>query len=287
MNKSTRQFVEMHFGVTVPRLGVPRSVRRRANGIDTIIIDSSALSDGALIFAQAYGVDTDAHSIIDMAHRALVGNTADRSQLIRTGLPHFTAPPYDPVTSHEGKLTHSSWHHGESFQTYWIGEVTDIIHYADLTENEREQFAHTAHKFATQGRHVYAVGYSKTSQPPKAAPAADSLTSIGLIAFHITLHPETVLALEELRTVGIRVVYASCDSPSAATTLAHLACLVPSTILAKDASRTVASTRDNLVAGFSLADRIRFCQRFNPETTLFVTDPIAPVWHHLSALRLR
>lgn len=287
MNTSTRQFVETYFGVTAPRLGVPRSIQRRAADIDTIVIDSSALTDGTLTFAQAYGVDTNPHDIVDIAHRALVGNTANRSKLIKAGMPRVATLPYDPMVSHEGRLTHSTWHHGEVYQTYWLGEVSDVIHYADVTENEREQLIHTAHKFGTQGRRVYAVGRTTTARPPTATPASHSLASVGLITFHVALHAETAFAIEQVRAAGVRIVYASSDTPGAVTMLAHLACLVPATVIAKDAEHTAASNRDTLLAGFRPADRSRFCQQFNRETTLFVTDPIAQVWHHLSALRQR
>lgn len=285
MRKPLREFIKNYFGITTKRLTIPASVRRRAKRIDTIVIDSTALTDGRLNFAQSYSLDTPPKEVTNIAQRALIGNTSPRSQLLREGMENQASLPYDPVSSHDGTLTHSSWHEGELYRTYWLGEVADIINHTDLTDNEREQLAITARSYIAHGRQVYAVGVSLPECLPGVQPKGPTLRSVGLVSFHRTLHPDTPYVIEKIKQEDVDIVYASTDSALNTTTLAHLSCLVPATILAKNAKAVSVSTTDPVIGGLTPKEREQFCRRFNPATTLFVSEPLIQFWNHFSSLR--
>ena len=268
MKKPLREFIKNYFGITTRRLTIPTSIRRRAKRIDTIVIDSTALTDGRLNFAQSYSLDT-----------------SPRSQLLRDSMGDHASLPYDPVSSHDGTLTHSSWHEGELYRTYWLGEVADIINHTDLTDNEREKLLIAARSYSARGRQVYAVGVSLTRSLPGARPKGDTLRSVGLVSFHYTLHPDTPYAIEKIKQEDIDIIYASTDSVLNTTTLAHLSCLVPATILAKNAKIVSVSTADTVIGGFTPEEKERFYRRFSPATTLFVNEPLIQFWNHFSSLR--
>lgn len=285
MRKPLREFIKNYFGITTKRLTIPASVRRRAKRIDTIVIDSTALTDGHLKFAQSYSLDTPPKEVTNITQRALIGNTSPRSQLLREGMESQASLPYDPVASHDGTLTHSSWHEGEFYRTYWLGEVADIINHTDLTDNEREQLTITARSYIAHGRQVYAVGVSLTECLPGAQPKGSTLRSVGLVSFNRTLHPDTPYAIEKIKQEDVDIVYASTDSALNTTTLAHLSCLVPATILAKNAKAVSVSTTDPVIGGLTPKEREQFCRRFNPATTLFVSEPLIQFWNQFSSLR--
>ena len=285
MKKPLREFIKNYFGITTRRLTIPTSIRRRAKRIDTIVIDSTALTDGRLNFAQSYSLDISPKEVTAIAQRTLIGNTSPRSQLLRDSMGDHASLPYDPVSSHDGTLTHSSWHEGELYRTYWLGEVADIINHTDLTDNEREKLLIAARSYSARGRQVYAAGVSLTRSLPGARPKGGTLRSVGLVSFHYTLHPDTPYAIEKIKQEDIDIIYASTDSVLNTTTLAHLSCLVPATILAKNAKIVSVSTADPVIGGFTPEEKERFCRRFNPATTLFVNEPLIQFWNHFSSLR--
>lgn len=287
MNTQARQFIASYFGISAPRIGMPPSIRRRVDAIDTIVIDSSALSDGSLHLPREYTQRRAADHPLMIARRALVGNTSARTQLLREGLGETPDLPYDPIASSDGTMTHSTWHHGESYQSYWVGDFHSVLHYSDLTENEREHLTHSARKAGAEGHRVYGVGTSTTKTRPGALPLTRTLEHVGIVTLQQTLYPEVTYTLEQLREAGIRVVYLSTDSVDTTTMLAHLSCLVSAPVIAGDADERGLSVNDQVIGGFTEANRQRFCQRFNPETTLFIGEPLPQMWRQFRTLRSR
>lgn len=283
--ESLRAFASHYFGV-IPPLGIiPASLRRRADTIDQVIVDSSVLSDGSLVFDRAWSFDAPAADVTHAALRATIGNTDERSRAIRNALVTETVA-YDPIVSNAGELISSTWHHGSDFSSFWLGAPERLTHYCDVTESEREQIRLEARRANGEGSIVYAVATGISKTPPVQTPRQHHLTFVGLVRFHPNLYPGTLSAVAAMREAGIAIRYLSRDSAATVETLATLACIAPTQVIAYRPIYTAAPPLDQpLYAELSATTLSALTKKIRTPRTLRVDDPLPAFWRTFSRLR--
>ena len=221
-----KEFCETYLGITASPWHLPQSIRRRIQAVTHLIIDTGQLSDDSLVFDHAWSLDGELAEVKDSARRALVGTASPRMMHLRSALGDVDPQPHEPVSHDEGRLTSSVWHHGEVYQSYWLGDPERILQIADLTEAEREAILMKVRKASRDGQLVYATGRAMAAELPHTPHSyrrTQKLVSIGLLYFTPQLYPDTTQAVRKLQTYGITVIYASCDARHMVEAIAPLA----------------------------------------------------------------
>lgn len=285
MNSGQRAFIRKYFGITTRSLIARRSIHRRAQKVTTFIIDSAALSDGTLRFSRSFSFDNNSIKGQEIAQRVLTHQTTRYATQLRNSLGASSSRSlHNPVDIHTGAIMRSSWHHGSSFQNFWLSDVVTLIHYADLTENERERLIYWSRNAQSEGCVTIAVATSVTNSLPRAKPAMQSLENIHILAFSQALYPQTAYVVERIRQMGIRIVYASSDLFDRTASLARMAGLIPYAT-ALQPLESLSSVKSDVIANLSAKKYAAFIAQFDPSTRLVIDEPLVQFWPTYHELR--
>lgn len=188
--------------------------------LTTIIVDTPSLISDHYHFVGAWSNDMESGEVIAIATHALTGATSTKPCAIRACLPPPIQAGYPPIATTDHTLTWASWHHGGDYETYWFGDITTLLHYADITDTEREQLMLKARKAIAEGQLAYAVGLSLTPGLPRTPQLV--MTQVGLIFVTPSVHSGTISAIHDIKKQGIAIIYASHDDTYTVTAVAQL-----------------------------------------------------------------
>lgn len=280
-------FAAEYFHARQSPLGISRATRQKAEAITTLIIDTNNLATGNLRFNRTVSAPTDSiHSDARLRHaaaQALAGHNTAESNVLMQAL-NVPAAKIAPIAAPNDIALGSVWHHGEGFETFWIGSIPSITHYADLTENEREQLHVLSRKLAAEGAVVYAVAKSKnTTQPHRYRDVRAAY--LGLLVFHPVLFTGTEQAVADIRAHGIDIVYASTNPEHVAQSFAHASCIAANHVVAHKYRRSHPLPLDKMLyAHLSPAARQQIIAHYGGQA-LAVRGSLVDFWQQLKALR--
>lgn len=278
--EATRAWLERYFGIKISMFRpIPKSLLQRIRSISTLVIDTDCITDGTLHFDRTVGYDDhSSQDTVDAALHALVGNTSTLATTLRQALPNHNTP-YDPVAHHDATYLSSTWHHGERYQTYWIGEPAQLLSAIDLTDNEREKLVVSTRKASLSGETVYLVGKSLSATPPSSLRSA-KIELVGALHLRPRVFSGIEAAFAQCRERGIQIVYASSDSEHLVRTLADVTCLVSRATLPyvpSTKSSSLSTTRP-VYAELSAAQQKRLLDSIASDDTLVVREAFPKFW---------
>ena len=279
-NSLAEEFCSAYFGILIPRLRIPRTIKQRVRDIQTIIIDTPQLTDGAMRFSHAWSLTHTADDVTHCAARALAGHTDTQAAPLRDTLP-YTSPLHRPESITKTKHSYTSiYPHGTQHIYSSIGALESILRRCDLTENEREEIRLAARHQARRGRIIYAIGEAASVDT-----TTPRLEFVGLVFYSLALYPGTEVAIQHLREYGYSIIYASQDEIERVGMLAHVSCLVPRSILpAYPVMHTFAMTAP-VYAQLSEHDKQRLINHLPRETTIIAKHPLPKFVELISATR--
>ncbi len=278
-----RLFAEAYYGLTLPRLRIPQSVRERTRRITTLIVDTPCLTDLSLTYSHTWSLHESTSEVLTDALRALVGHTGTEAHRIRLAL-NQPSPLSHPVELDETNgIYTTTYHRGDMFEHVSLGDVKTLLRQCDITENERERIILTAREQAHTGHVVYAVAHATSKL--KRAPQAKSFSFAGLVSFSVKLYPNTELAIERLREMGFTLVYASSDSSEIVSTLAHASCLAPVSVLPVRSVSHHVPAGQPLYSELSEREKAHLVAHYPSDATLVVMHPLSVFIDLICALR--
>lgn len=256
-----------------------RSLRQ----LTTLIVDTPNLIGDHYRYARAWSGAMESDEVVAVATHALTGATNAMPCAVRACLPLLTKAGHPPIATADHTLTWASWHHGGDYETYWFGDITTLLHYADITDTEREQLTLKARKAITEGKLAYAVGQSLTHELPHAPHQV--ITRVGLIFVTPSVHSGTISAIHDIKKQGIAIVYASHDDTYTVTALAQLVGIAAKneTAITMTTGR-IQAIRHTLYAGATPAALHQLLASLPPESTLKVAGRITDFWQAARSL---
>ncbi len=264
-------------------LGISRAARQKAEAITTLIIDTNNLATGNLRFSRTMPATTSDARLRQAAAQALAGHDTAESSVIMQALGALSAK-IAPIAAPNDIVLGSVWHHGEGFESFWIGSMPSITHYADLTENERETLQILTRKLAAEGAVVYAVASSKSAAQPHRYRDARA-TYLGLLVFHPVLFTGTEQTVADIRGAGIDIVYASQNPEHVAQSFAHASCIAPNHVVAYKYRRGHPLPLDKMLyAHLPSTARQQIIAHYGAEA-LVVRGSLVDFWQLLKELR--
>lgn len=133
-----------------------------------------------IVYAGAWSPDLAEHDIATSASHALIGAVDETYGVVKACLTQARTSTQQPINiGHNKHLTWATWHHGREYETFWFGDVTALLHYAHITDTEREQLMLNARKAASRGQTAYATARAITVAVPSKPQI--NLTDVGLI----------------------------------------------------------------------------------------------------------
>lgn len=214
-----RRAAAKHLEIGTP-LGSRRQLRQQLHNITTFIVDSSSLIKNTYQFSGAWSLYASRDEMISAAHNALLNNDEPGLQSLKNSLPPSKSTALSPISSGNQTISWSTWHNGGDYTTFWCGDITAMLHHADLTDNEREQVMLEARKAISRGLIAYAVGSSLTSFLP--ARPEHNIEQVGLIFVKPTVYPGVETTVRQIKAQGIDIMYVSSDDTYTTTAVAHL-----------------------------------------------------------------
>lgn len=152
------------------RLGRKRATQNTPPTVATI----------AHTYVGTWSPEPTSNEVVISALRGLAETTSDEYASIKETLPPLYASPHQPIHTGDRKHLHwATWHHGSEYETFWFGDVMLLLHYAHITDTEREQLLLNARKAEASGRAAYATGRCITSSVP--LKPSVNITHIGLV----------------------------------------------------------------------------------------------------------
>ena len=197
-----------------------RHLRQQLRNITTFVVDSSSLVKNTYQFHSTWSLYANKNEVVTAAHNALLTNNEPGLQSLKNSLPPSKDRAHAPINSGSQILSWSTWHNGGEYTTFWCGDITSMLHQANVTDTEREQLMLEARKAISRGLIAYAVGSSQTSFLP--ARPEHSIEQLGLIFVKPTVYPGIETALQQIKTRGIDIIYVSSDDTYTTTAVAHL-----------------------------------------------------------------
>lgn len=268
------------------KIGAPLRSRRRLSQqlrhITTFVVDSPSLIKNTYQFNATWSLQMDRNEIIVAAHNALIATEEPRLQLLKNSLPLSKNTSHAPIDGGSQVLSWSTWHHGGDYTTFWCGDVTTMLHHANLTDTEREQLMLEARKAISRGLIAYAVGSSLTPSIPSRP--EHNIERLGLIFVKPTVYPGIETALQQIKAHGITVMYVSSDDTYTATAIAHLTGLAAK----DDIALTLTAARmqamhSRLYAGSTTVLRKRLIASYPPDSLAVVSEPLPEFWRSFRA----
>lgn len=214
-----RRAAVKHLEIDMP-LGSRRQLRQQLHAITTFIVDSSSLIKDTYQCNGTWSLYASRSDVITAAHNALLNNDEPGLRSLRNSLPPSKNMAHSPINSGSQTISWSTWHNGSDYTTFWCGDITAMLHHADLTDNEREQVMLEARKAISRGLIAYAVGSSLTSFLP--ARPEHNIRQIGLVFVKPTVYPGIETTLRQIKAQGIDIMYVSSDDTYTTTAVAHL-----------------------------------------------------------------
>lgn len=276
-------FAAEYFHARQSPLGISRAARQKAEAITTLIVDTNNLATGNLRFSRTMPAATSDARLRQAATQALAGHDTAESSVIMHAL-GVPAAKVAPIAAPNDIVLGSVWHHGEGFESFWIGSMPSITHYADLTENEREQLNVLGRKLAAEGAIAYAIATSKSSAQPHRYRDVRA-AYLGLLVFHPVLFTGTEQAVADIRAHDIDIVYASTNPEHVAQSFAHASCIAANHVVAHKYRRSHPLPLDKMLyAHLSPAARQQIIAHYGGQA-LAVRGSLVDFWQQLKALR--
>ncbi len=268
---SFRQKTLLEYCAT-PRLitSVPRAIRREARALTTVIVRTSALTNGRCTFVSSYPHECNNAQLIDMAHRALTGDTSSLAAHFIEALPP-SAIKTKPLRSATSPWQHSVWHNGSSTRTCWAGDIRLLEITSSVTENERDRLYLAAERAHTKGQLVLVIGESTAPTTKRQLP---DITLKGLILFEPQLHFGTASAVKTLNHHNVSVHYFSSQPYYYVDAIAHRAGLLQKTITPEQRTITGLAMDKSVYASLTPGDEARLLAHANTKHTMVVTQPL-------------
>ena len=256
-----------------------RQLRQQLHSITTFVVDSSSLVKDVYRFHSTWSPYSNKATLLTAAHNALLATDNPELQLLKDSLPTNTHTTHAPVDSGNQILSWSTWHNGGEYTTFWCGDVTAMLHHANLTDTEREQVTLEARKAISRGLITYAVGSSTTTTQPTGP--EHTIEQVGLIFVKPTIYPGTEIALQQIKAHGITVVYVSSDDAYTTTTIAHLTGLsTKNSVAVTLTAERLPAIKTQLYAGATPALYKRVLDSYHAGTLAVVTAPLAEFWQN-------
>lgn len=276
MQRTTRarkQFAEHYFGIPYS-LRTKTVLTRRASHITTFIIDTSALTNGKLLFDRTVPYGGSKHDVLATARKAV---TSHQPSALSTAIGQNSSRSL-PVSIISDRVQGTVWHHGEGYSAAWVGKPTSIAHHADLSDTEREQLLLHIREISAHGSQVYAVAMSDHHTQPHSYNGSNA-TVIGLLVFHPQMYDTVETTVAAIRQKGFTIVYASKDSEQTVQTLAK-ASLIEAHAANTFVYRPGRKVPPDYTLYASLTDKARqsLMATYDPTTMLEVTEPITDFW---------
>jgi len=200
-----------------------RSAHAFAHSIQTIIVDTPHLTDGAQELAEIWTLPATTATTLATAYHATTMST----RALMRGLHHVsgesTTIATQPAETGSNDVEWAAWHHGEELELTVTGSVPAVLNYCDVTENEREVIILAARRLSAGNHIVFACarGLSKDTQL-----RAGALNFDGLISCLLHTYPGIPECIVQLRRAGKRVVYMTSEPEDIATYIGHACAIV-------------------------------------------------------------
>lgn len=281
--KLLQRFAVEYFNAKPSRFGISRSVHQKAAAITTLIVDTNNLATGKLRFNRTIPHRVSENELRHAAAKALAGHATAEATVLLNAL-GATPPKSPPLSAPSDIVLGSVWHHGATYEEFWIGSIASVAHYADITENEREHLHMLSRKLSSEGAIVYAVAESKSAKQPERYSNVRA-TFLGLLIFQPILHPGIEQTVAAIRAANLSIVYASRNPEHVAQSFARVSCISPGPAIAYKWRRGHDLPLDKtLYAHLSAAARQQVIERYG-KSALVVNGPLPYFWQQLSHLR--
>lgn len=263
-----REFARAYFSVVPGKFRrMPRGIAAHTKALQTLVVDTVHLTDGTQRLAEVWVLQGTNGTPLDTAAKA----TMKSAQPFMRGLYRalHTMPAHKPAHVGSGAVEWTAWYHGDAFEFAMAGNVSNVLRYCDLTDNERERIMITARRLSRNGDLVWATakGISRDKMPPRGTLMFD-----GLVSCTPQLLPGTVHAATRLRQLGIRLVYVTAAHEDIATYIARAAHITDYPKVARHARFTPSFEH----AIYAHADRVsaRRILRELPQPALVARHPL-------------
>lgn len=281
--RAANQFIEMYYhGQSIPPLRRVHYVQARLQPVTTIIIDTPQLTDGTLRYSRSWSPTDSEKEVLRHASRALAKSSREANYLREALTPISTHTPSQ--TTKRRDIWIASYPRGEQYEHEAVGPLESVLACCDLTENERERIVLEARRYARYGNLIYAVASTTnlSSKPPRG-----SLVFRGLVMLRLSLFPYTKQSIQHLRALGYTLVYASTDSATLVTTVAHHTALIPPSVLPQTSVNHQLSDKSTVYAALSPSDRRRLIASYENDSVLVAQQPLPELDELLTTIRVR
>ena len=195
-----------------------RKAATLAHDIHTIVVDTTHLTDGTQRLAETWTLAATSLSPQDTAYRATTHSTRALIRGLHRACKDSSQIAASPAEVGSEDVEWASWHHGENLELTIAGSVSSVLHYCDVTENEREAITLAARRLSVGNHIAFAAAHTVSKQ---AHLHAGTLTFDGLVSCVLHAYPGTYEAISQLREQGKRVVYMTTEPEDIATNVGH------------------------------------------------------------------
>jgi len=251
-----------------------------AKSLRIIVVDALQLTDGTQRFIETWTLPGTSGIPRATANRATLTSTTP----LMVGLHHATigetTSHVAPAYSGRDAIEWTAWHQGNLLEITAAGSVEAVLHYCDVTENERERITMKARAMSRSGRIVFATA---TGTSHDTEPSYGTLNFDGLIVCELDLLPGTRDAVARLRHASIRLVYVTAAPEDVAIYIAHAAGITDHPKSGRHGD-FVTSPDHDIYASVTRVNARRIISAL-PQPLLVAQHPISDVAHMLEACR--
>lgn len=260
-----------YFSAQEPARFVPVAIRRKTRALSTIIVRTSALTDGtcSVVSLQPHACTVD--QLTNAAHHALTNDQSTLATQLLAALPSHSTITAKPLRTGTAPWQHSVWHHGAGIKTYWVGDICLLEVASDITENERDHLYQIASRAHAKGNLAVVIGESTVAPTEQRVP---SIALKGLIIYEPQLRFGTISAIETLKQHRITVRYLSSQPIYYVSTIAHRAGLLRRTSIPATRTITGFSLHEPVYAELTAGDEARVLATADTDKTIVVTQSL-------------
>lgn len=256
-----------------------RRVKQRLQHITTFVVDSSSLVRDRYDFDATWSLSMHKENIVLAAHNALTATDNPELLLLKKSLPPTKITVHTAVNSGNKKISWSTWHHGGDYETFWCGDITTMLHYANLTDTDREHIMLEARKAISRGLIAYAVGSSTSATLP--TNPSHTIEQLSLIFVKPIMYSGVETTLQQIHKQGISVVYISSDDTYTTTAIAHLTGLATTNDIAVSLTPSrIARMQTKLYASATPVLRQRLVDSYPVDSIAEVTGSLPEFWRN-------